>query len=131
VSLGARPDQPRQTTGPQALYAFGNRVGPRDPRRLDVGPDPIGPFYPVTPTDPAEGASLFADPASAPLTGHYHYLPPETPLPRGLGLHANGRDVGGTEEDGHHILYPTERMTLAELQRLFCDLPWRYGGKKT
>lgn len=117
------------------LYAFGNRSGPRLPRpEQDFGVsgpgDQVGPFSPASPQDNVSGASTFTDPTQAPLTGQYHKLPADTLLPEGLGVHADGRDVGGTHGWGHRTIYPAERMSVAKFQELFGGLPWTWAGKK-
>jgi hypothetical protein len=117
------------------LYAFGSKTAPRPPRPVqDFGvpsPDePVGPFVPGPPTDAVPGASTFTDPKQAPLTGNYHSLPADTPLPPGLGIHADGQDAGGTAPWGHRTVYPSTRMTVSQFQELFSNLPWTWAGKK-
>ena len=84
---------------PRDLYAFGNRLRPRPPRvegvdlkpgqRADIIPNANGLVGPDTPG----GASLFSDPAQAPVAGHYHVLPAGTELPEGLVLVADGKET--------------------------------------
>lgn len=117
------------------LYAFGSKSAPRPPRPAqDFGvsapEDPVGPYAPAAPTDAVPGASTFTDPKQAPLTGNYHVLPADTPLPDGLGIHADGQDVGGRAPWGHRTIYPTTRMTVSQFQQLFSNLPWDWAGKK-
>ena len=117
---------------PTHLYAFGNRSGPRPPRAgTDVFPDQAGMLTAESPPFP-RGASTFGDPNVAPFTGHYHKLPSNTPLPQGLGVVADGRDVlpGSPHDPTHHTLYPTEPMHIDRFTELFRKLPWEYAGKK-
>lgn len=83
----------------------------------------------VGPTDPPTGASTFADPSEAPLTGHYHRLPGGTQLPEGTRLIADGSDVGGTQSPTHHTIYAVERClsTSSSTSSTAC---WEYGGMK-
>lgn len=124
-------------TVPVDVYAFGNRSGPRDPRiaGFNAAPDQqadlvTGPNGMLVPTDEPKGMSTFSDPDQANLTGHYYRLPAGTPLPQGLGITADGRNVGGTQPPTHHTIYPTEEMLPERFIRLLKDLPWAYGGKK-
>lgn len=119
---------PKGSESPTNLHAFGNKTGPRPPRAgKDLTVDPEGNVHPTT---PPEGASTFGDPNQAPLTGHYHKVPEGTPMPEGLGVKADGVDVGGTHAPTHHTIYPTRTMTFSEFQEKFLNLPWHYGGKK-
>jgi hypothetical protein len=89
----------------------------------------VGPYSPTSPTDAIPGASTFTDPKAAPLTGQYHVLPEGTELPDGLGVHADGEDVGGNAPYGHRTIYPTAPMTFSQFQELFNGLPWQWVGK--
>lgn len=40
-----------------------------------------------------QGASTTLDPNKSPLSGHYHTIPEGSPLPDGLGIKLDGRDV--------------------------------------
>ena len=119
------------------LYAFGNKAGPREPRieghNLKPGQTPD--LVPnekglVGPTKPPTGASTFGDPQQAPLGGHYHKLPAGTELPKGVGVSADGAEVGGAQPATHHTIYPTTEMTPAEFVQKHGSLPWEYAGKK-
>jgi hypothetical protein len=117
---------------PTDLYAFGNRTGPRLPRPdLDLFADAAGNVGPEVPPE-VDGASAFGDTNESPLTGHYHLLPAGTPLPEGLGVVADGRDVDPDSDQAatHHTIYPTVRMPLDRFAELFKNLPWCYAGKK-
>jgi hypothetical protein len=81
------------------LSAFGNRESPRPPR---PGKDIEVNDGMVHPTDPPTGSSLFGDVNEAPLSGHYHQILKDTPLPKGY----------------------------EEFADKFKSLPWQYGGKK-
>jgi hypothetical protein len=114
------------------LYAFGSRAGPRPPRKgidlIEVVPGQVGPEGPPFPN----GASSFADPQLAPLSGHYHRLPRGTPLPEGIQVVADGRDVhaNSPHEPSHHTIYPAKAMTPQQFIDLFLGLPWQYAGNK-
>jgi hypothetical protein len=117
---------------PVGLFAFGNRAGPRPPRiGIDLIPDAAGNVGPEAPPFPA-GASTFADPLQAPLTGHYHGLVRGTPLPAGLGVVADGSDVraDSPHPPGHHTIYPAVEMPADQFVRLFLSLPWLWVGRK-
>jgi hypothetical protein len=125
------------TTVPVDVYAFGNAHEPRPPRITDLKPGQL-PDLPVDAegmVDPAAGepcgASTFGDPSMAPLSGHYHRLPAQTQLPDGLGIIADGVDVGGNLPPTHYTLVPTRRMTPEEYLQLYRRLPWHYAGKRT
>jgi RHS repeat-associated protein len=117
---------------PTDLYAFGNTTRPRPPRPgKDVFPDDfgnIGPEYPPFP----QGASTFADPSKAPLTGPYYGLPAGTMLPDGMSVIPDGVDINPLSPnlETHHTLYPSTEMPYNEFVRLFQNLPWNYVGKK-
>jgi hypothetical protein len=51
-------------------------------------------------------------------------------MPEGLGIIADGADVGGPHAAGHHTIYPTREMPYEEFAQKFSALPWKYGGKK-
>ncbi|MEV4315309.1 hypothetical protein [Actinocrispum sp. NPDC049592] len=117
------------------LHAFGNKSQPKEvrlDRDLQVdSPDAIvGPYEPTSPTDEVKGKSTFTDPNKAPLSGHYHVLSADAELPEGLGIHADGEDVGGHRPDGHRTIYPTVAMTAAAFGALVADLPWEYVDSK-
>lgn len=76
------------------------------------------------------GASTFADPAQAPLSGHYHTIPEGTPMPPGMAVLRDGTDVGGLQPPTHATIYATERMAPETFIDRFLGLPWEYGGKK-
>ena len=115
---------------PRDLYAFGNRSQPRGPRLSDfdgptadtdtVGPE-LGPVF--------HGMSTYADPASAPLSGHYHRLAAFT-MPPGLGVVADGEEYGGAEPTTHHTIYPTFAMSFSAFRELTLGLPWVWAGRK-
>jgi hypothetical protein len=117
---------------PIDLYAFGNRTGPRPPRAdIDLSPDSAGTLGPGSLPFPA-GASSFGDPVQAPLTGHYHRLPQGTPLPAGMAVVADGRDVRAQSlhPPTHHTFYPDVSMPAAQFVQLWLGLPWQYAGRK-
>jgi hypothetical protein len=114
------------------LFAFGNRAGPALPRaNQDLYPDAADMVGPESPPLP-NGKSLFADPVSAPLTGHYYRLPHGTMLPEGLAITADGNDVvsGSSHPPGHHTLYPEIVMRFDQFVALYVQLPWQYEGRK-
>ena len=109
------------------LYAFGNSKSPRLPRE---NKDIFVEDGLVRPTQPPEGASTFVDIQYAPLTGHYYKLDQGIELPSGLGVIADGKDVGGIHSPTHHTIYPTRPMSLREFQEKFLACGWIYVGKK-
>jgi RHS repeat-associated protein len=119
--------------GGEDLYAFGNATEPKGARLSDLGvssPDEtVGPYSPTSAADEIPGASTTTDPAGSGLTGNYHRLPAGTDLPDGLGVHADGSDVGGLGPAGHRTIYPTAPMSYDEFQGLFKGLPWEWAGK--
>jgi hypothetical protein len=61
--------------------------------------------------------------------GQSHTLPAGTQLPPGLGVIADGKDVGGTHAPGHHSIVPTQPMTPQEFEDKYTSLPWKKGPK--
>ncbi|GHH06470.1 hypothetical protein [Streptomyces rubradiris] len=120
---------------PERLHAFGNKEAPR-PVRLDRdlevedADDIVGPFAPESPTDHVLGASTFIDPERAPATGQYHVLPQDAVLPPGLGLHADGEDMGGNAPWGHRTIYPAEQMSAGDFRDRVAALDWQWAGNK-
>ena len=119
------PNKPTRLTS--TLYAFGNSKSPRLPRE---NKDILVENGFVRPTQPPTGASTFADIQNIPLTGHYHKLDKEIELPSGLGVIADGKDVGGVHSHTHHTIYPTRPMSFTEFQEKFLACGWIYVGKK-
>ncbi|MBU7584272.1 MAG: DUF4157 domain-containing protein [Nostoc sp. TH1S01] len=117
----------------QFLHAFGNRTNPRNPRRGDdiqvdndgnvAGQDEVAPLEHT-------GASTFTDVNFAPLRGHYHYRELVEPMPEGLGVVADGREVGGEHAQTHHTIYPRQKMTFDQFVDRFQQMGWQYRGKK-
>jgi hypothetical protein len=95
---------------------------------IEVAPGEIGPEGPPFPS----GASTFADPQQAPLSGHYHRLPRGTPLPEGFQVVADGSDVrpDSPHEPSHHTIYPATLMNTELFIERFLGLPWEYEGNK-
>lgn len=127
-------DERTDAVTPVDLYAFGSQVEgrPRPPRPvkdlIEVAPRQVGPESPPFPS----GASTFADPQQAPLSGHYYRLPRGTPLPEGIRVVPDGRDVctDSPHEPSHHTIYAVNPMTLERFIDLFLGLPWEYVEKK-
>ncbi|MFB8088497.1 hypothetical protein [Streptomyces sp. NPDC055992] len=119
----------------EPLHAFGNKEAPK-PVRLDrdlhvESPDEVvGPFAPQSPTDDTPGKSTFVYPEVAPVSGQFHVLAPDAELPPGLGIHADGEDVGGMKEWGHRTIYPTVAMSAGEFSNLVAGLDWVWVGNK-
>jgi hypothetical protein len=113
----------------ETVYAFGSSTKPGGPRRVkDIEPDEND--Y-VGPTNPPTGASTFADPSQAPLTGHYHGVAKTAvPSTQGLQIVADGSDVGGPHRPTHHTIFPSIRMLFQEFVNKFQGLPWKHSGKK-
>jgi len=109
------------------LYAFSNNKSPRLPRE---NKDILVENELVRPTQPPTGASTFADIQNIPLTGHYYKLDQGIELPSGLGVIADGKDVGGVYSHTHHTIYPTRPMSFTEFQEKFLACGWIYVGKK-
>ncbi|TYW74520.1 hypothetical protein FCG29_024095, partial [Escherichia coli] len=113
--------------------AFGNKSKPRAPRPgKDIDVDANGMVKSQAGELLPQGASTTLDPNKSPLSGHYHTIPEGSPLPDGLGIKLDGRDVipGSPHAAGHATIYPTRDMSMTEFQRLFDSIPWEYGGKK-
>jgi hypothetical protein len=120
------------------LYAFGGRVDdgyPREPRPKDFGvespDDRVGPYRPEAPRDVVPGASAFTSVEAGQaldLKGQVFHLPVGSELSSGMGLHADGQDVGGREPEGHRTLYPAEEMSFSDMQEHWRDLPWEWHG---
>ena len=128
--------RPEPTQEPERLYAFGrspsgSNPGPRVRPGTDIYVDIDGMVDEQYPPFPS-GASTFGNLDFAPLSGHYYYIPGDWPMPPGLGVIADGKDVNPASrlERTHHTIYPTERMLFVEFERLFKSLPWTYGGSK-
>jgi len=97
---------------------------------LEVGD--TGLVGPEKPPFPA-GASTFADPEKAPLSGHYFRLAKGTRLPDGFGVVADGKDVrdDSPHEEGHHTICPAAQMTPEQFtERFLRELKWEYAGNK-
>jgi hypothetical protein len=90
--------------------------------------DLIGPGTPTSPMDDVPGVSAYIDAAKCGLKGRYWLLPPGARLPDGLGVHADGKDVGGSYSWGHRTIYPTRQMSAGEFQKLLDSLEMQYGG---
>jgi hypothetical protein len=89
------------------LYAFGKTVSSRPPRLgKEIFTDEFGNVGPEMPPLP-NGASTFAYPRMAPLTGHYYKLPAGSQLPGGVSVIADGVDVNPLSSNpaGHNIIY--------------------------
>jgi hypothetical protein len=119
--------------GGSYLHAFGNTRQPRPPRQVDDIPVD-GSGYVVPQPEPKQpwpkGASTFGNVALAPLTGHYHRIPRQTLMPKGLEVMADGKEVGGPHGPTHHTIYPIEKMLYSIYRDLFLGLGWEYGGNK-
>lgn len=89
----------------------------------------MGPYSPSAPTDEVGAASTYIDAERSGLAGHYYRLLAGTELPEGLGVHADGEDVGGLQPWGHRSVYPTVEMPYGQFQDLFQNLPWEYVGR--
>lgn len=134
---GSDPSAETSQTG-KDLYAFGGKRDdgyPRPPRpgdfEVESPDDHIGPYRPETPGDVVPGASSYTSVEAGQvegLTGQVFRLPAGTELPSGVGVHADGEDVGGQRPEGHRTTYPTERMSLADFQDRYQDLSWEWHG---
>ncbi|MGW2952761.1 hypothetical protein ACWC96_21760, partial [Streptomyces eurythermus] len=119
----------------EPLHAFGNKEAPKPVRlerdlHVESASEIVGPFAPQSPTDDTLGKSTFVYPELAPISGQFHVLAPDAVLPPGLGIHADGEDVGGSKEWGHRTIYPTVAMTAGEFSTLVAELDWVWAGNK-
>jgi hypothetical protein len=117
------------------LVSFGNSTKPADVRvpqdiTVDANGDVNPPPQPVTATSNVPGKSLYGDPAQAPLTGWWWWIPGNPTLPSGIAIIADGSDVGGTQPPTHHTLYPTIVMSLGDFNQKYLSLGWMKGQKK-
>jgi hypothetical protein len=138
--LTAGGDDPSPDRTAEDLYAFGGSKEdgyPRPPRleqdlRVESPDDPVGPYAPQAPTDEVHGGSTFKsveDGQRIGLTGQVFRLEAGSELPSGLGVHADGEDVGGNQARGHRTIFPSERMTASEMQTRWAEeLPWAHHG---
>jgi hypothetical protein len=115
------------------LYAFGNMTRPRPPRAgndIDVDGEGFVNAQPEPGQTWPQGASTFGDVTLINLKGPYHRIRRKDPMPTGLGVMADGTEVGGDMGPTHHTIFPTQRMLFLTFQNLFLGLPWTYAGKK-
>ncbi|WP_432422939.1 RHS repeat-associated core domain-containing protein [Variovorax boronicumulans] len=121
---------------PTDLHAFGNATQPRAPRiagynlkpgqKPDLAADAEGMVGPTR----TQGASTYGNPQKSPISGTYHQIPAGTNMPDGLGIEADGKDVGGAHGETHHTICPIKRMPAEEFVKKYQTLPWTPGGKK-
>ncbi len=128
-------EQTGRTIPCNTLVSFGNATKPADVRvpqdiSVDANGDVSPPPQPVTAQSNVQGKSLYGDPAQAPLTGWWWWIPKNTTLPSGLAIIADGSDVGGTQSPTHHTLYPTRAMPLSDFNQKYLSLGWMKGQKK-
>ncbi len=114
------------------LIAFGNKEKPRNPRVSDFEGvmDENGIIKSQASSEWPKGASTFAKPEQTTLSGHYHTIKEGTPLPEGMAIKADGRDVGGPNSPGHHTIYNTREMSHSEFTEKFNEIEKTYGGKQ-
>lgn len=104
---------------PEPLVAGGNASGPKarlSDFEVDSESAMVGPYAPTGPLDPTvHGLSTFTSIEAAERqlnkTNAWR-LGAGAELPPGIGVHADGADVGGNAPQGHRLLYPTERMSV-------------------
>jgi RHS repeat-associated protein len=122
------------TDGSTVLFAFGSRSAPRAPRvGIDIHPDGDGMVGPAVPPSPQEGASAFANPQYAPLTGFFHGVSlNDVVATDGLAAVPDGSDIlpGSTNSPTHWTIYPSRRMNAQQFIDSFLGLPWQLAGKK-
>jgi hypothetical protein len=128
---GGSVPRPRANVTPENLHAFGNTTQPRGARTGDFSVTTGDSIVGRNSGNLPQGQSLTNNPQATGLTGHYHTLPSGTPLPDGIGIIADGRNVipGSPRAPGHYTMFPTREMTLNEFNGLFHSLPWQYGGR--
>jgi hypothetical protein len=135
---GDDPGGPARTA--EDLYAWGGSKDdgfPRPPRPKDFGveslDETVGPYDPTAPTDEVRGGSTYATVEQGQaegLTRQVFRLPEGSELPPGMAVHADGRDAGGAEPDGHRTLYPTDKTPLGEFRSSWShELSWVHHGK--
>jgi hypothetical protein len=126
---------PKTSQQSDILVSFGNATKPADVRvPQDITVNANGnvnpPLQPVTAQSHVPGKSLFGNPAQAPLTGWWWWIPRNTILPPGIAIIADGSDVGGTRPPSHYTLYPTCVMPLTEFNQKYLSLGWMKGQRK-
>lgn len=62
------------------------------------------------------------------LTGQVHKIG-DSPLPEGLGIVADGSNVGGPHKAGHHTIYPTRDMEFTEFNNKLKQIETTHVGK--
>ncbi|MCS0604073.1 hypothetical protein NX794_23080 [Streptomyces sp. LP11] len=109
--------------------------GPRVRPGKDIAVDDEGFVNPPTAEElkslDVQGLSTFDTEQNAGRVGLKGQLrAPKGPLPDGLGIISDGRQVGGPRAVGHHTIYPTERMTFDSYQDLIKGMQWENVGVK-
>ncbi|WP_436318191.1 hypothetical protein [Variovorax boronicumulans] len=77
-----------------------------------------------------QGAPTYGNPQKSPISVAYYQIPAGTNMPDGLGIEADGKDVGGSHGETHHTICPIKRMPAEEFVKKYQTLPWTPKGKK-
>ena len=122
------------------IFIFGNSSGPANARPRVMGDNgrmkgditvtdgnvsaqSVDPDSGVWP----QGKSATTDLDSG-LTGQVHKVG-DADLPKGLGMVADGADVGGPHKAGHHTIFPTEDMSFDEFNNKLQQIETTHVGK--
>lgn len=107
--------------------------GPRVRVGHDISPDVNGMVHPPSVDDLANlqvsGLSTYDTVENLTNTGLSGQVRvPHRPLPDGLGVVEDHVGVGGSQPLGHHTVYPTRSMPLAEYEKLIKGMDWQNIG---
>ncbi|WP_279323392.1 DUF4157 domain-containing protein [Actinomycetospora cinnamomea] len=132
LAAGEREEEKKRA---DEVYAFGNTTKPaevRTPKDIRTDADGyVASQEPFVPTLSVEGKSTFAKPWETRLTGWYYGVPKAVvPATDGLGIVADGLDVGGTHLPTHHTIYPRVRMLFTAFRDKVAGLPWVRRNKQ-
>jgi uncharacterized protein RhaS with RHS repeats len=114
------------------LVLAGNASGPSPARNpQDIIPDSNGVIKSQAGLDNPLGKSSFDTPenmANILKDTNVHEIKSAN-LPEGLGIKADGVDVGGTRAKGHHTIFPTRDMTFDEFNSKLSQIETKKIGK--
>ncbi|MFC4110967.1 polymorphic toxin-type HINT domain-containing protein [Nonomuraea zeae] len=131
VVAGATPVLVHNSSCPPLHTVGGPRVRPG--KDIDVDADGFvnSPTSAQLEALDVQGLSTFNTAENANRSGLRGQLrTPTGPLPDGLGVIADGSDVGGPRAVGHHTFYPTRRMPFDEYTGLITGMNWVNVGVK-
>lgn len=122
-------------TPAEGIIMTGNAQNPRGPRpNIDIPVDENAMVKSQADVEWPKGQSSFISPEAARdagLTGQFHSVKGGIELPEGIGIIADGADVGGPNPAGHHTLYPTRDMPFEEFQEKIANIESKHAGKIT